>query len=617
MTNASWLFHRLRSMSVPEVLWRLAQRRIEHAEKRRFEHDPVPVTAFVFNEALSGLEPDPARLHLNYENDVFSTDRTIRLLSGAEYEEYKTRWNAGFQTDNVWPDTFSYRLKYKQRGEIGDARTNWELNRHFQFALLAKNYAASGDRSFLDEFIHLFHDWNGKNAFLHGISWTSVMEAAIRCGNWCHAYAFLKHGGAPEALLEELRIGILNMTDYVAQHYSRFSSANNHLVVEAYAIGQSGILFGKRDWLDLAVHLLTEELPRQNWSDGVNREQSLHYQAFSMEALGLMTRLLEKNGMEVPPGWKPMLTKMSRFVADCMGEHGEIIAFGDDDEGKLLDLQGGELPYYHYVLSMMSLLLAERYGDPDAPPCETLRWLFDRNETDAVREKERYVSPQYRCYREGGYTILRSADRKVLIGIDHGALGFGTIAAHGHADALSIQVFREGAPVLPDPGTGLYHGDPSARGPFRATANHNTVCVGGRSQSVPLGPFLWGWKADAVLEEYREENGGVRLTASHNGYRPVIHRRTFAFDGDRTLTISDELSSEANGEAAFLFVPGEHPHQNGDQVTLGNAVLRFSVPADRIRPDRFVYSPAYGLTEQTTGVRVSFAGRLTTKIRFS
>ena len=37
-------------------------------------------------------------------------------------------------------------------------------------------------------------------------------------------------------LMENMETGIVNMTDYLCNHYSRFSSANNHLLVEAAAI---------------------------------------------------------------------------------------------------------------------------------------------------------------------------------------------------------------------------------------------------------------------------------------------------------------------------------------------------------------------------------------------
>lgn len=555
MANLLWLINRLKAMSIPEVLWRLSQKGIQKQEEKRFDGEKTAVTSAVFNSKHTSLQPNADRLRIDFENRQFGMNTSIRLLAGFDYEQYKIGWNAGFQTKNTWPDTFSYKLDYKQRDEIGDARTNWELNRHFQFALLAKDYAASRDEKYLKEFEELFHDWNEKNPFLHGISWTSVMEAAIRCSNWCYSYTFLSHGGAPGELLEELRVGIINMTDYIAGHYSRFSSANNHLIVEAYAIGQSGILFDNREWVDLAVRLLTEELPRQNYSDGVNKEMSLHYQSFYMEAMGLMMRLLIKNGITVPASWRLMLSKMSRYVSDCRGDYGETIVFGDDDEGKILDLQGGEIDHYRYVLGMMSILLDERYTDLEPLPCETLRWLFTSEEIDAAEKKERYISPQYCFYREGGNTILRSRDRKVLIGIDHGALGFGNIAAHGHADALSFQLFYEGRPVFIDPGTYIYHCDLGSRNEFRRTRNHNTVCIDGKDQSEMLGAFLWGRKANAKLLSEKVENGSIELIMEQDGYTPVMHHRRLSFDGSRRIMIEDRVSQASGASVNYMIAP--------------------------------------------------------------
>lgn len=219
MANIGWLIRRLKAMSAPEILWRLSQKGIQKQEEKLYKSKSIAVTERVFNSKLSGLRPLNDLLYLNFENSSFTVDRDIHLIGGYDYQQYKNRWNAGFQTDAVWPDTFSYSLEYKQRDDIGDARTNWELNRHFQFALLAKNYSASGNKVYLNELKSLFDDWNQKNAFLHGISWTSVMEVAIRVSNWCYAYAFLaKSKDVPKELLEQMRIGTINMTDYIAQH---------------------------------------------------------------------------------------------------------------------------------------------------------------------------------------------------------------------------------------------------------------------------------------------------------------------------------------------------------------------------------------------------------------
>ena len=365
------------------------------------------------------------------------------------------------------------------------------------------------------------------------------MEVAIRCSNWCYAYAFLSHMRCSEEILNKLRIGILNMTDYITCHYSRFSSANNHLIVEAFVIGQSGILFDYKEWVDLAVNILTRELPLQNYSDGVNKELSLHYQSFYMEAMGLMMRLLVKNSYTVPASWKSMLQKMCRYVACCIGKKGEVIEFGDDDEGKILDLQGGENNHYRYVLQLLGIIFGEKYIDGKI--VESNLWLFSESEIQEYNNKQLYQPDQYTIFKEGGNSLLRSKDKEVLIGIDHAALGFGSIAAHGHADALSFQLLYGGKPVFVDPGTYIYHCDLQSRNEFRKTKNHNTVCINDKDQSEMLGAFLWGRKANAELTSCEEKNGMIRLVMEHDGYSPVKHRRVIMFDGMRRLIVKDRL----------------------------------------------------------------------------
>ena len=626
MPNVSWLIRRLKAMSAREIAWRLSQKALEKQERAVYSRQRRAVTEAVFNRRLASLRPDGRRFGLCRDNRDFALNTAIPLLDGAKYGDYKTRWHAGFQTEAEWPDVFSHDLNYRQQDAVGDARSNWELNRHFQFALLAKDYAASGEKRFLDELQALFSSWNRENAFLYGVSWTSAMEVAIRAVNWCYTLAFLEGTDAPETLREELRVGILNMTDYVARHYSRFSSANNHLVVEAVAIGHSGILFGYEPWTELASSILTRELALQNYPDGVNRELSLHYQSFYMEAMGLMLRLLRVNGLPVNASWPAMLDNMARFVADCLGDYGEVIAFGDDDAGKILDLaglpaDGAEPPHtwhYLYMLGLMSLLLDRQYTDLSKLDNETLRWLFPAEDFAAAEKKPLYVPPQYCCYREGGNTILRSRDRKLLIGIDHAALGYLSICAHAHADALSFQVFYEGKPVLVDPGTSLYHIDAARRDAVRQTQNHNTVCLDGKDQSEMLGAFLWGRRAECTLLDAREEDGGFVLAARHDGYAPALHTRTFRFDGERRLVIEDELSGGTSGEAVFVFAPesaiavDEAKHT----ASAGCCRLRFSDAAREIGLRAHEYAPVYGRMLPTQGLAVPFTGALRTELQF-
>lgn len=562
MNDLKWYLNRLHAMNAAEIRWRLSQKWWERTERKAFTEQNKQITDKVFYLGKEDLTFHTEKLPLDILCRVFG-DRQgdIRLLGGYSYEEYRRDWHAGFQTANNWPLKFSYDLKYKQRDEIGDARTNWELNRHFQFALLARQYMEERDGAILRELAELFIDWNEQNPFLMGISWTSVMEIAIRDINWMMTLGFLCRAisntdedtvGADAVCLDEfcqrLQTGIINMTSYIAIHYSRYSSANNHVIVEAAAIGMAGLLTGCAEWIDTAVSILNYEIPRQNYPDGVNKEMSLHYQSFFMEAVGLLSLTMKQCGRQIPSEWRRILKKMSRYLADCQGQYGETVVFGDDDEGKILDLCGGEWNHYQYVLKLMSEVLPE---------------IAEYRSTDSV------------CYREGGVTLLKSRDGRALIGIDHGALGFGSIAAHGHADALSFQMYLEGEPVFADPGTYIYHIDLESRNAYRRTENHNTITIDGKDQSQMLGAFLWGKRAECTLLEDNLRNGGVLtvgeedrgtlrsedslyVEAMHDGYAPVIHKRRFDFNGENELLIKDTLTGVHQDVAWQLyFVTGK------------------------------------------------------------
>ena len=97
-------------------------------------------------------------------------------------------------------------------------------------------------------------------------------------------------------------------------------------------------------------------------------------------------------------------------------------------------------------------------------------------------------------FADAGMTLLRTDGRQapeIWCRLDGGPHGFLSIAAHAHADAMSVEVRYGGVDVLADPGTYCYHGEPAWRSYFRSTIAHNTVELNGQNQSGDGGPFLW------------------------------------------------------------------------------------------------------------------------------
>jgi len=114
--------------------------------------------------------------------------------------------------------------------------------------------------------------------------------------------------------------------------------------------------------------------------------------------------------------------------------------------------------------------------------------------------------------RDAGMTILRTAPGavpEIWCRCDGGPHGYLAIAAHAHADALSIEVRCGGIDVLADPGTYCYFGEPEWRRYFRSTVAHNTLELDGVDQSQSGGPFLWlGDASSKVLDVALESHDG-------------------------------------------------------------------------------------------------------------
>lgn len=580
-------------MNAPEIVWRVTQKMLQKKEKRSVYSLHLPVTQIPLSKGLQGLKADVNRVPFNVQNDNYSVFETLDIFGQFDYQLYKKRWNAGFQTERTWPEEeFSGGIAIGQREDIGDIRTNWELNRHFQFSCLAKNYYLTGKKEYLDELVDLFEDWNKHNLFLHGVEWASAMELGIRVNSWVYTYTFLalayEKYQEKKVLLDELAHGILGMTEYIIKHRAKYSSANNHLIIEMFAVGMAGILFDKKEWIELAVGIMTEELPKQNYEDGVNREMSLHYQGFVMEAYGLLWLTLIKNKYDVPQIWKRYLTHMSEYMSDCCGDYGEVVVFGDNDEGKLLDLQGKIEDHYRYVLQLMGMLLDQRYTE--VPLVENVSWLITKEQQKQYREKKLYEPKLIAHYKKGGYTLLRSHDHKVLIGMDHAELGFGRIAAHGHADALSIQVFFEGKPVLVDSGTYNYHVPKKVRDELRSTKAHNTIYIDGIEQAEMLGPFLWGKRYQVNDVQIRETDKDVQIKATIF-YEGFVHTRRVGFDFNRALVVEDSISQEINAEQIWCISEDQSVCMTGAECKCGDVAFAFEKGA---RVEAIEYSDYYG-----------------------
>lgn len=237
---------------------------------------------------------------------------------------------------------------------------------------------------------------------------------------------------------------------------------------------------------------------------------------------------------------------------------------GDSDDGYVLDL--GDSREIGALFCIGSGLFPRAdFKTRAGAYAEAARWLLGhsgRADFEALASTSPAEPLVSRALSESGYYLLQCGHKgrndRVSVVFDCGELGFKSIAAHGHADALSFTLRAFGSDVFVDPGTYDYFSYPAWRAYFRSTSAHNTLVVDGLDQSVMLGPFLWGPRAHARCVTWEPGIQGGKVIGEHDGYTrladPVLHRRTLELDErSRILTIHDDIAASGTHEIAAYF----------------------------------------------------------------
>ena len=236
--------------------------------------------------------------------------------------------------------------------------------------------------------------------------------------------------------------------------------------------------------------LLERELAANTFDDGLNRELATDYHRFVLE-LGLVAAVeADADGQPLSEATWERLTRMLDAAAAILDASGRPPRQGDGDEGRALIVDDPERDPWGAVLAAGDALL----GAPDWWP--RFPGAVQATVLGALGGSRQLPRPRSRPRRfpDAGLVILRSRPEdgpEIWCRCDGGPHGFLSIAAHAHADALSLEVRHDGVDILADPGTYCYHGEPEWREWFRSTAAHNTVEIGGVSQAESGGPFLW------------------------------------------------------------------------------------------------------------------------------
>jgi hypothetical protein len=312
-------------------------------------------------------------------------------------------------------------------------------------------------------------------------------------------------------------------------------------------------------WARLTTDELSREASLQVLPDGTGAEQSFAYSLFTSDLFLTAEALMRIGGLEPPPAIGAALRRAGDAITALVGVGESDPAFGDDDGGRTLVLDGEPSRTSAGIAAGIAAAFghatARRLAETIDP---TALLLFGRDGSERFAATQPEEPPPDAALLDGGVVVLRRGRTRVLF--DVGPLGYLRIAAHGHADALQLSVSCDSQELVSDPGTGSYFGDADIRTTLRGTTSHATVSVDGLDQSEQAGPFMWGRHARSTLVEH-DLAAGIAV-GEHDGYAhlddPVAHRRALLVLDDGAIVVVDRLLASASH--AFDQAWPLHPH---------------------------------------------------------
>ncbi|MBM0108012.1 alginate lyase family protein [Steroidobacter sp. S1-65] len=618
--SLKWKLHRLSAMSGWEVGYRVKQR-VQASVEQLGLHSTAPPPPARNETGAAWVATLPTEFNVDKyrraADSILDGRFPVFALTAAPLG-FPPQWNRDPKTGRQAPLRFGKTLNYRDESLVGDIKYLWEPSRHSQLVTLAQAWHLTREDKYAQGCRTLLESWFDQCPYPSGVHWTSSLEHSIRLVNWSFAWhllgadaATIFQGAAGEGFKRRWLTSVYQHCQFIAGHFSKYSSANNHLLGELMGLFVASLTWPlwkrSRRWKEHAQRELEREMLLQNGQDGVNREQANWYHHEVADMMIVSGLLARANGCDFSTAYWLRLRGMLQYIASIMDAGGHVPNFGDADDAIIARLDPEPSDVYRSLLATGAVLFDSAefkfkssslsgsapdrvFGNID----DKTRWLL--GDAAAIRfeaiDMSRVSLPARLDFPNAGYYILGDrfeTAREVRIVADAGPLGYLSIAAHGHADALSFTLSAAGKEILIDPGTYAYHTQRVWRDYFKGTSAHNTIRVDGVDQSVSGGNFLWIKHAQAQVLAVERTPLADRWVASHDGYsrlkHPVIHRRELLFHKQQTrLQVTDELLGAGVHEVEMFWHFAEQcavvANGRGVRVSCGDVLLSMTLPEE-------------------------------------
>ena len=513
--NNKLYFNRLKNASIAELVYRARQFFFIRQLRRLLKNNKKPVQ-------IPSINPeDIKRLELPIFGSKINKGIIEQIFAGKVFS-FNSDPSVLKEFEKKYSNVYFADIKYTDASP--DIRAVWEparlqhLTTLLSYSILnPQSFDCKKAKQYTKDFVF---EWAGNNPVFFGPHYKSAMECGLRVPVFFYCLKLIDTltGREHELILEV----IYQHAWWISKRLSLYSSLGNHTIAECVGLVFAGAIFSKtktgKQWLDTGIKILNRELNHQILEDGGPAEQSLNYHRFVLDLYWLAINFLERNKIYDCRDMKEILVRGEDFLSNFTNISGAILPIGDSDDG--FAVAPGIYPERH---------------------------------------KSENIKKECRHFFVSGYTVIATENNSMLT-FDHGPLGMPPLYNHGHADALSVTLSKDGLQLLVDPGTYRYNGVPHFRRYFKGTRAHNTVVVDGLDQAVQETGFIWSKPFGVKAVECSKPKENLLFGATHNGYarlkKPVWHKRMILFSDRNIFIIKDSF----HGSGIHSFELNYHLH---------------------------------------------------------
>ncbi len=542
---------------------------------------------------IAGLKEQPkftkiAELSIERDTILSSADAMLRDENVFFTFPYHTKgidrpWEFDPIENKYWPRRYYTERILHDHDTPRDVKIVFEINRFKNLPTLGQAACLTGDKKYADEVERRLLSWIEDNPFAQSVNWSSALEISIRLIAWTTTLLLLKEAGFNVADHPKIKRSIYEQVCYlVADLGTDKVVSTNHLIGEAAGLFVTASLWEFNEHLKFtkqAQHILEREIIKQTFPDGVTREASSWYHQFVTHFFDLTDRIATRKGNPFSNQFQTRLSKMKAYLGNMIVNN-HVVRYGDSDDGWALFLEGNLDRWKSVIFGSSSV------GDSDS----TSNYYPDTK-----------VIATHSC---DSFLFLRA-----------GAFGMGGagFSSHAHDDFLSPIIRLAGLPVVADPGTFVYSGDPEKRRQYRIASTHNGIIFGNTTGAIPRKQFGWEQiRPDAAILKTNFNDSKAIVAASYGEWPE--HQRTITIDAT-SARIEDRFIQPVrqNCEWRFHLAPEwtiEHEslaelryqflNKSGDRLN-----IELQGEFKTIAIESYDYSPSYLVAQPATMLQLT------------